>query len=165
MPKAKTVSIIYKLERVPNNYASKLFNKGYHALENGGELIIISRKFNLFLWFFFVSVKTFFGRELRKTGIYNFFGPYQPISFGKTIRMLREAGFREIKWRGYFLFPAFYEQIYQMYLQYKKSEGSSFLHREKRINFITKIISQLICTQGFRYFGRFGSVVAIRCRK
>lgn len=165
LPKAKTISMIYKLERLPGDYAKKLLDRGYEALEDGGELIIISRKSNLFLWFFFAVIKMLFGKDLRKTGIYNFFGPYRPISFGKTIRMLQTAGFRVIKWHSYFLFPVFYEQIYQMYLQYKKSEGSSYLHREKRTNLLTRIISGIINLQGLRHFGRFGSVVIIRCRK
>jgi nitroreductase len=165
LPKVKTVSMFYKLERIPNGYARELFDRGYNALEDNGEMIIISRKSNLLLWFFFMVIKMLFGKELRKTGIYNFFGPYRLISLNKTIQMLRDAGFKKITWQGHFLFPVFYEQLYQMYLQYRISEGSSFLHREKRVNFITKIISKIINIQGLKHFGRFGSVVVIKCQK
>jgi len=78
---------------------------------------------------------------------------------------LKKAGFNNIGYKGHFFFPVFYEEVFQMYLQYKKSEGSSYLHREKRINFITKVISGIINIQGLKHFGRFGSVVVIKCRK
>jgi hypothetical protein len=156
---------LYKLERIPDAFKRKLFAKSFTILNTEGEMIIVARKSNLLLSLFYVVIQLVFGKELRKTGIYNFFGPYMPISLHKTVRQLREAGFTRIEYTGHFIFPAFYEQVYQMFLQYKKSEGSSYLHREKRVDFITRIIAAVLRMQGLRRVGRLGSVVVITCKK
>ncbi len=163
--KAKTVSIIYKLERIPDSFKQELFKKAHEVLEMDGELVIIARKSNVLLSFFFFFIKIVFGNELRKTGIYNFFGPYQPLSRTKTIQQLHTAGFTNISTQGYFPFPAFYEQVYQMFLQYRKSEGSSYLHREKRVTMISRLIATILKLQGMKRFGLLGSVIVIRCQK
>lgn len=163
--KVRTISMNFKLERVPPSFASELFEKSHQILEDEGELIIVSRKSNFFLSIFFTVIKVLFGREIRNTGIYNFFGPYTPLSLTNTLKSVKKAGFSNVTYQGYFLLPAFYEQAYQMYLQYKRSEGSSYLHREKQTNILTKTISALLKMQGFRRFGRLGSVVVIRCKK
>lgn len=163
--RARSASIIYKLERIPDSFKKELFKKGFSILEDGGVLTIIARKQNIFLWAFYKVILCIFGREVRKTGIYNFFGPYQPISLTKTIAQLKDAGFTQIDYAGYFLVPPFYEQVYQMFLQFRKSEGSSYLHREKRTDVIVRIISWILQIQGNRKCGRFGSVVVIQCKK
>lgn len=163
--KSKTISLLYKLERIPRDYSKKIFLESFNALEPDGEFIIVSRKSNLFLSIFFIIIKAFIGKEIRKTGIYNFFGPYKPISLSNTLKDLKKSGFKDISWSGYFAFPPFYEQVYQMLLQYIASEGSSYLHRQKRINFITKILSIIVRIQGNFRFGLLGSVVIIKAKK
>ena len=79
--------------------------------------------------------------------------------------LIEKSGFKEIHWKGYYVFPPFYEQVYQMLLQYIASEGSSYLHRQKRINFITKLLSLIVKIQKNLRFGFFGSVVVIRAKK
>jgi len=155
----KTNTIIFKTERIP----SSLRRKVYRDMQ--GDLVIVARKQNVFLSVFLFAIKSMFGSDVRKTGIFTFFGPYRPISLNETIGELRDAGFKNIRWHGYFILPAFCEQIYQMFLQYKSSEGSSYLHRESRSNYITKIISLILRVQGLKRFGRFGSVIVIKCRK
>jgi len=127
--------------------------------------IIFSRKSNPFLNLFFFIVKILFGNDVRKTGMYAFFGPYQPIRVSHTLTLLRRAGFTSIDWTGYFPVPPFYEQVYQMFLQYRKSEGSSYLHRETRLTVVSRLLSALFSFQGFMRVGRAGSVVVIRCQK
>lgn len=152
-------SSIFKNERIPHALRQQLYKNVR------GELIIIARKRNLFLSFFFFVIQHIFGSDVRKTGIYTFFGPYRPLSLGRTLEELKTAGFKDLEWHGYFFFPALYEQIYQMFLQYRASEGSSYLHRERRSNIITKLISLVLRIQGFMRFGWLGSVVVIRCHK
>lgn len=163
--KFKTVTIIYKLERVSDSIKKEILERSWEILEDDGQLVIISRKSNLLLRIFFFVVKLFFGKELRKTGIYNFFGPYKPIKVETTLDFIKKAGFKRVCWNGYFLFPAFYEQVLQMVIQYVKSDGSSYLHREKRENILTRFVSFIIKLQGFRKFGYLGSVAVIRCKK
>lgn len=163
--RSKTITMLYKLERIPKDFAKKIFLKSFDALESDGEFIIVARKKNIFLSIFYLIIKLFIGKEIRKTGIYNFFGPYKPISLSKTLIDLKKSGFKEIHWKGYYVFPPFYEQVYQMLLQYIASEGSSYLHRQKRINFITKLLSLIVKIQKNLRFGFFGSVVVIRAKK
>ena len=161
----QTITMIYKLERLPAPLRSEMFSKAYATLEQGGEFIIFSRKSNPFLNLFFFIVKILFGNDVRKTGMYAFFGPYQPIRVSHTLTLLRRAGFTSIDWTGYFPVPPFYEQVYQMFLQYRKSEGSSYLHRETRLTVVSRLLSALFSFQGFMRVGRAGSVVVIRCQK
>jgi len=152
-------TILYKLERVPAELRKELYETV------SGDLYIISRKRNIFLSFYFFLIRMIFGPDIRKTGIYTFFGPYKPISLSATIGELRGAGFKDITWSGYFALPAFFEQVYQMALQYRASEGSSYLHRERRSDIISRLISFLLRLQGLKKVGRFGSVVVIKCHK
>ncbi len=158
-------TLIYKLERLPKSLRTDVFTVVHDSLKEAGEFIIIARKGNFFLAIFFSVIKFLFGKDIRKTGIYNFFGPYRPISLRSTIQELKQAGFKQISYESYFPFPTFYEQAYQMYLQFKASDGTSYLHREKRTDFISKLINFIIQIQGFRNAGLFGSVVIIKCKK
>jgi len=163
--RAKAATMIYKAERLPRVVKEKVFKQTYATLETGGEFIIIARKRNLLLSLFFFVIKTIFGRDMRKTGIYNFFGPYKPLNLSTTLQSLREAGFQSIQWSGYFPIPTFYEEVYQMFLQYIKSEGSSYLHRDIRKDVISRTLSRIMKLQGFKKVGVLGSVVVITCKK
>jgi len=155
----KKSTLIFKLERMPKELREEVYK------DVNGDFIIIARKQNIFLSLFFFITKLIFGPDVRKTGVFTFFGPYKPVSVRKVTKELERNGFRDIKWHGYFAFPAFYELLYQMFLQYRASEGSSYLHRERRSDFITKLISWILKVQGLRQFGALGSVVVIQCRK
>lgn len=155
----KTNTILFKLERLPADLRKDLYNNVH------GDLIIVARKRNVFLLIFFFILRVFFGGDIRKTGIYTFFGPYQPISLSFVLNELKAAGFKDIHWSGYFPLPAIYEQFLQMFLQYKASDGSSYLHRERRSNIATRLLSFFLSLQGLGRFGRMGSVVVIKCRK
>ena len=154
-----STTMIFKLERIPYQVRKRMYEIAT------GEFIIISRKKNLLLSLFFAAIKIIFGVDVRRTGIYTFFGPYKPISLSSTLNELKKAGFKDVQWKGYFAFPAFFEQAYQMFLQYRASEGSSYLHREKRTDVISRLINFIIRLQGMRSVGRLGSVVVIRCRR
>ena len=152
-------TIVFKLERIPASVRKQVYKVV------SGEFLIISRKQNIFLGLFFLCIKMFFGKDIRRTGIFNFFGPYKPISVSSIVSELRAEGFKDIRWEGYFILPVFFEQIYQMFLQYVASEGSSYLHRERRTDFISKTLDALLRLQGFKRFGWLGSIAVIRCQK
>ncbi len=152
-------TVLFKLERIPSSVRREVYDSAT------GELIIISRKQNLFLSAFFFAIKIVFGSDMRRTGIYTFFGPYLPLSLSRTLKELRGAGFKNIQHSSYFALPAFFEQVYQMFLQYRASEGSSYLHRERRTDSISRLIAFVLRVQGLRRMGWFGSVVVIRARK
>ncbi|HRZ30065.1 MAG TPA: nitroreductase family protein [Candidatus Paceibacterota bacterium] len=154
-----TSTILFKLERLPKVLRQWVYQQAT------GEFIIVARKSNIFLSIFFLALKVIFGPDIRRTGIFSFFGPYQPISLSVIIKELKMAGFKDIKWSGYFILPPLFEQIYQMFLQHRASEGSSYLHRDKRVNFVSRLIAHILRLQGLRNFGRFGSVVVIKCHK
>ena len=162
--KFRTITSIYKFERLPNKFKKTIINDSYDLLDDKGELIIIFRKKSILYRLFYYAIRFLFGDDIRKTGIYSFFGPYRPIHSRKFVRMLREAGFAKIKKECYFPFPTFFDQALQMFLQYIKSGGTSYLHRLRNENFATKIVSFLINIYGFRQT-RFGTICVITARK
>ena len=149
---------------MPRKELQKLLQKTHASLHQDGKIIIISRRNNLLFSLFYHSIKLVFGDDIRKTGIYAFFGPYQPVRSKELKKILKKAGFQTVKEKRYFLIPPFFDQVLQMYLQYKNSEGSSYLHRIRRENILTKILSSLLRLQGFSK-NRFGSVSVIEAKK
>lgn len=162
---ARSATLIFKAERLPDSVLEDVLVKAYSSVVSGGELVIIARTKNIFFRVFFFLIPLVFGKDVRKTGIYTFFGPYQPVKIKKVLQQVERAGFEENSWAGYFAFPAFLEQIYQMIAQYIKSEGSSYLHRERRVDWISKSIDAILKWQGTKRVGILGSVVVITCKK
>lgn len=162
--KFKTITAIYKFERLPNEFKKIIAKQSHDLLDEDGEFIIIFRKKNVLYRLFYYIIKFLFGDDIRKTGIYSFFGPYRPIHSRKFVRDLKEYGFKKIKKECYFPFPTFFDQAFQMYLQYMKSGGTSYLHRVRIENFFTKFISFLINIYGFRQTV-FGTVCVVTAKK
>ncbi len=160
-----TITFIYKAERLSDTILEKLLTQAYKTLPRGGEFIIVARRRTSLFSLFLSSLRLVFGKDVRKTGIYAFFGPYRPISVSEIINLARHASFKDISWHGYFAFPSFFEQLYQMIVQYIKSEGSSYLHRDRRQDFISRSIEKILAFQGFSRLGILGSVAVIQCRK
>lgn len=162
--KYQTVTMLYKAERLPDKILNKLFFESYSKLKNNGQIVIIARKNNIFFSVFYKFLKFIFGDDIRKTGIYTFFGPYKPVDSKKIKKMLKKNKYRRIVERKYFFIPPFFDQAYQMFLQYKKSEGSSYLHRLRRKNIITKFLNYLLKKQGYTN-NSFGSICVIEATK
>ena len=161
----ETITLIYKAERLSDNILQRLLKQAYATLPSGGELIIVARRRISLFSLFLTSLQLIFGEDIRRTGIYSFFGPYRPISVSHVIKLARNASFDNISWHGHFAFPSFFEQLYQMIVQYIKSEGSSYLHRDRRKDFISSSIDKILSLQGLSRCGVLGSVAVIRCRK
>mgnify|MGYP001434965924 CR=1 FL=1 len=162
--KFKTITAIYKFERLPNKFKKEIIKESYDLLDKDGKFIIIFRKKSILYRLFYYAIRFAFGDDIRKTGIYSFFGPYRPIHSRKFARDLKKLGFNSIEKECYFPFPTFFDQAFQMFLQYIKSGGTSYLHRTRKENFFTKLISFLINIYGFRKT-RFGTVCVIIAKK
>lgn len=163
--RARTVTSIYKLERLPRRAFAALFRQARAALLPGGECVIVARKTHVFWFLFLDAVRFVFGNDIRRTGIYSFFGPYRPLSRRHTVRELRRAGFTDISWSGYFLIPAFIPRLYEIGLQYLRSDGATYLHRDEPRSAVLGFLKALLRSQGLSRCGALGSVVVIRCRK
>jgi hypothetical protein len=87
------------------------------------------------------------------------------VRVGKLRRELVAAGFANVTAHSFFAFPDFYEKLYEMFKQFIKSEGSSYLHREVKGDVVLSAITTLLRFQGFRRAGLFGSVAVITCTK
>ncbi len=159
-----TITLLYKRERIPRALFQRVCAQAYRTLPMGGTFVIVARKRFSLLSPFFALLALAFGTDVRKTGIYAFWGPYRPIVLQQTIRDLKTVGF-QTSWSGYFAFPAFFEQVYQMAVQYIRSEGSSYLHRERRDDLVSRSIAGILKAQGFLRCGWLGSVVVIVCKK
>jgi nitroreductase len=162
--KVGLATLIYKAERIPDGLKEDLYRQAFECLDNDGEFCLVARKKNWLISFFFLVIRRLFGKDLRRTGIFTFFGPYQPIRIRKELQLLQRTGFN-VSWSGYFVFPPFYDQVYQMLLQYFRSGGSSYLHREKREDMISRLLGGIARIQGTMGVGFLGSGVIIRCRK
>lgn len=161
----QTITLIYKAERLSQAALQRLCEQAYATLPAGGKLIIIARRRPSLFYLFLSLLKLKFGDDTRKTGIYAFFGPYWPVQVSKIITAAKQARFERITWHGYFAFPAFFEQVYQMVVQYIRSGGSSYLHRDRKRDWVSRSIDAVLAWQGFKRCGVFGSVVVITCKK
>lgn len=157
-------TMLFKAERLPPQLRKDSFALAYERLRPGGGLTVVSRVPNLFFMMFYRLIIGLFGDDVRRTGIYAFWGPYRPVRASVLARELRNAGFTTQSSRKHFIIPAFFNQALQMFIQFRKSGGSSYLHRDKHVNILTRILGWLIGLQGFRALP-FGSVVVIRARK
>ncbi len=159
-----TITMIYKAERVSSKIFHHLMMQSHSSLKKSGKVIIISRRKSLMFMLFYNTIKLLFGDDMRKTGIYSFFGPYKPIDSTRIKETLYENGFTAVSEKRYFLIPPFFDQAYQMFLQYKKSDGSTYLHRIRQENIFTKLITFILKIQGMKQ-NRFGSISVIEATK
>ena len=162
--KFRTITAIYKLERISNKFKDSILKDSYNLLADDGEFIAIFRKKSILYRFFYVVLRMVFGDDIRNTGIYSFFGPYRPMNSKKFVKLLRKKGFKNIKKQCYFPFPTFFDQALQMFLLYIKSGGTTYLHRQRIENFMTKFTKLLINIYGFRQT-TFGTVCVVRAKK
>ncbi len=158
------LSMIYKAERVPRNLLRRLLSQGYMSLREDGELIIIARSNNPLLSIFHNMLRAAFGDDTRKTGMYSFFGPYKPVDIARITEDIKVSGFREPIVKRYCLLPPIFETFLQFFFQYMRSGGTTFLHRQRRENILTRMFEYLVNVQGIRR-SHFGSIAVIRAAK
>ncbi len=156
----QSVTLVMKAERISVVVFEDLLRKLTGQLLPGTKLYIIARKNNLFLNCFHALLKMLFGNDIRKTGIYSFWGPYAPIDLNQWSGVLTRHGWGELSREEFFLIPAFFQQILQMMIQYFKSGKTSYLHRERHENFFTRCLDAILRWQGDRAT-RWGSLAVL----
>lgn len=157
------ITLVMKAERVSQKILSDLLTLLNKKVRPGAELTIISRKKNFFLNMFLSLLRKFFGDDVRKTGIFAFWGPYQPLDVNGISGVLIKHGWKPFETKQYFFMPAFFQQILQMVFQYYKSGKTSYIHRTVHRNLITGMYDGLLKVQGFRKT-RHGSLVVLKFR-
>ncbi|MBI2134291.1 nitroreductase [Candidatus Woesearchaeota archaeon] len=159
----RTITLIYKAERLPKSELRNAIKTAKDHLDEGGKIIIISRRKYSAYGIIYMIIRTFFSNDIRKTGIFAFFGPYKPIVSGEIKKILIKEGLKTRE-EQYFLIPPISDMAYQMYKQFKASEGTSFLHRIRREDILSKLIRKLIDLQGISR-SPMGSVTVITAQK
>ncbi len=161
--KYKTITLIFKAERIPSKELENAIRTAKSHLEEDGKIIIIARKKSSLYGALYWIIRTFFSDDIRKTGIFSFFGPYRPIMPSRIKEMLKKEGLKP-KHESYFFIPPTYDMAYQMYTQFKNSQGTSFLHRIRREDIISKTLRKMIDLQGISK-SFIGSVAVITATK
>lgn len=152
-------TIFFKLERFPPKYWPKLFKEIYRILKPNGKLVITYRNSKSLYGLFYKLILLFFGDNIRKSGLYVFFGPYKPISGGIDI-LLRHHGFKT-KTTKYHFIPQVFEDYSRMFLKYLKSGGTAYAKVEHK-NIISSIIRIICRHEGFKFLG---SITVISAEK
>jgi len=158
-----TVTSFFNLERIPSKSYSLIFNQVYKTLKSNGKFVMVFRNSSSLYSLIYKLIKLKFGSDTRDSAIYSFFGPYQPVDSAKILQSLKNQGFK-VNHQKLFFIPPQLESIYQLYLQYKVSAGTTFLSRIKRQNSISKFLHKLIGLKIFKS-SSFGSISLIEAHK
>lgn len=162
--KYKTMSINYRLERLPYDLREEMFNFISNHLDKDGAFYIVSRTDNIFYTLFYKLFIKLLGDNISKTAIYSFFGPFKPLNIDETEKLLKKYHF-VIEKNRYFLIPPIFETIAQLVYQYKKSKGGNYMHRvdvDTRLSKFFKLITNL---QDRLNIHCFGSIVVFTVKK
>ena len=151
------VTILFKLESIPQSEHNRIFKEAFRILKNGDKLIIISRtKYSLFGIVHWLIVK-FFKDNIRKSGIFTFFGPYTPIKNQKNT--LNKIGFSVESKNYYFIAPIF-EDFYYLLKQYIKAKNT-YLDSSKKKTTVGNILHTLAkLTKNIGFLGSINVTVA-----
>lgn len=155
---------IFKLERIPYEDFHNLFSEVKRILRNDGKFIVFFRSKNSLYGLIHTLFRIIFKDDIRKSGIYSFFGPYSPLIPAKVISSLKKAGFSSISEEKFFIIPPLFDDFYQLLLHYYASDGGSFYHREHRKSFIGKLIHKIIGLQKI-CSTKAGSIVVLTAKK
>jgi len=154
------VTLIFKAERLPSDKLVSLYKNVYRILKKQGKFVMVYRnKYSLYgLIYFFI--KKFFRDDIRKSGIFSFFGPFKPIKSQRKI--LREIGFF-VDEKKRFIVPPVFSDYYNLLVQYIKTGGNTYLDSTGCHGFINRII--LLKSKLTKYTPFFGSIGIIIARK
>ncbi|MCX9078809.1 MAG: nitroreductase family protein [Candidatus Methanoperedens sp.] len=155
---------VFKLERIPPQAYDKLFSEIKRVLEDDGRFIIVFRSRNSLYGLIHRLIKIKFDDDIRKSGIYSFFGPYSPLKSADIISSLKQADFSSVSQERFFVIPPLIDDFYQLFLHYFTSGGGAFYHREKRKSIVGNLIHKIIRLQK-EYNTKFGSVIVLTAKK
>ncbi len=162
--KFDSISLNFRLERLPLDTRKRVFKFVGNHLNNGGYFHIVSRNNNLFFILFYRLLIKKLGDNISKTAIFSFFGPYKPISHAEILQELKEYGF-EVEGKKYFLFPPLFRTIARLMYQYKLSGGGNFMHRVDKETSISLLFGKINTLQKRIKLHIFGSISHIKCKK
>lgn len=158
-----TVTCLYKLERIPEANHFELFKEVARVLNKNGKFIVLIREKYSLYQLLYTPLKLILKDDIRKTAIYSFFGPYKPLKSKKTAKEIEKAGFKVDKVK-YFTIPPTFEDFYQLFLQYRISGGSSFLHRIKHEDTVSKLLKKIFDIQDLKK-SKIGSSTLLTAKK
>lgn len=153
------MTILLKLESIPMKEYNLLFGDTYRILAKGGKLIIIYRKKHSIYGLIYYFIKRFFKDDLRRSGIFTYFGPYQPIKL--PVKELKRKGF-DVKIKGYYLIPPVLEDYYYLFKQYLNA-ANTYLDSVKKKTLLGSLIN--LFAKATKNVGLFGSMEVIIARK
>jgi len=135
----ENITIIHKLERIPKKNWKPLFEEIHRTLKKNGKLVIAYRnKKSIYQLFHMLSIKLL-GDDITKTAIHSYFGPFHPICNVEQ----HLIGFTT-KTTNYYLAAPVFKQYLQLVFQYHKSGGTTYLHRTKTDNILTRVFGAII---------------------
>jgi nitroreductase/SAM-dependent methyltransferase len=155
---------VFKLERIPPEAHNKLFSEIKRVLKDDGSFIIVFRSKNSLYGLIHKLIKIKFGDDIRKSGIYSFFGPYNPLKTAKVVSSLNEAGLSFVNVEKFYIIPPLIDDLYQLLIHYYTSGGGAFYHREKRKSITGNLIQKIIGLQKIKNTIA-GSIVVITVKK
>jgi nitroreductase/SAM-dependent methyltransferase len=153
------ITILLKLESIPAKDHAPIFKEIHRVLTKGGKLIIVSRKNHSIYSLAYSLIKKFFNDDIRKSGIFTFFGPYQPIK--PPVRELKKIGF-DVKLRKYYLIPPVIEDYYHLLKQYMKAKNT-YLDSVKKRTLLGSLIN--LSAKATKNIGLFSSTAVIIAKK
>ncbi len=157
-------SILFKLERFPRSTKRKILRECNKTLADDGEALIAFRNRPSLYSLAYLKLKLFLGDDIKKTALYSFFGPYKPMTNKEAIKLLKQEGLRVVSVKKYFLIPPVIEDIFQLLIQFFKSEKTNFVHRMWHNNIISRTIRKILKWQGISP-SIFGSCTVIVAKK
>lgn len=162
--KYKTMSINYRLERLPYETREELFSFVNKNLTQDGTFYIVSRTDNIFYTIFYKLFIKLLGDNISKTAIFSFFGPMKPLNIADTKKLLEAQNF-SVSYDTYYFIPPIFETIASLLVQFKKSKGGNFMHRVDEDTGLSKFFALLTKLQKKIKMNIFGSIAVIKARK
>jgi nitroreductase len=157
-------SILFKLERFSKKDQARIVRSCRKVLADDGRIVIMFRNRPSLYSIAYLKLKLFLGDDIKKTALYSFFGPYKPMSNKEAMRLLGKSGFAVVSMKRYFLLPPIIEDIFQLFIQFLKSEKTNFVHRMWHNNIISRAIRKILKWQGISS-SIFGSCTVIIAKK
>ncbi len=159
-----TASLLFRAERLPNNFVREMSDQVMAKLVPGGKFFLIFRNRNMLFLLFYKLLISVLGDNLSKTAIYAFFGPYKPCDTAQIRRILADAGFN-VRVRKRYPIPPIFARIAELISQYRLSKGGNFMHAMRHRNKLSKmfdIINKLQTRYNLPWFGSISVVVAVK---
>lgn len=122
-------TLLFRIERLPGREYRPLFERIRRLLRPGGHFLVAFRASSSLYGVVHRLLLASRGDNVRKTAIHTFFGPYRPVRPEAVASRAMEAGFL-VEVHRMFPVPPLLPEFFRLYLQYRRSGGRTYLHRE-----------------------------------